>query len=128
MPSILPTGNWYTSTKDNYTAAEKKFTENLLLYWTNFVIYNDPNYRKTNNDIETWLPFTNSSKILEKANASIQLMSARYLVFDQNKMFMTSDFSTHNCDLWGYTNNSVSVCSNVIFYFFTFLFCYYIIL
>jgi len=105
LPPILPTDNWYTSTKHNYSVDGKKFTENFLYYWTNFIKYNDPNYLRPNIKTESWLPFSDDSKTLEKANASAQLTSARYLVFNQNDFIMSNDFSVHQCDLWGYTSN-----------------------
>ena len=106
IPPILSPSNYFSATYHNYSNTEKEFTEKFLSYWISFVKYNDPNYLNTNN---YWQPFVNSSVKLNKLNASQKISIGRYLVFGQNSINMNSGFSSHNCDFWNYTSNSMRI-------------------
>jgi hypothetical protein len=110
----LPTDNIYSSTLYNYSSEDKLIVENFLSYFVNFIKYDDPNYSASNTKQVYWQTFMDNDVNLEQLNAQQKLTISKYLVFGQNTTYMASDFSSHNCDFFGYVSSNNVVSSSIM--------------
>ena len=89
--------NHFSSTKYNYSNADKLIAETFLSYWISFTRYDDPNHLSSNKGQAYWQTFMDKKVNIESLSSQQKNSMARYLVFDQCNNHMTSDFSSHNC-------------------------------
>ena len=101
-PSVPAKENYWSSAYHNYSNEEKKFTEDFLLYWTNFIKYNNPNYGlpKSSNP---WKPFVNTLLNLDRFNSSTKMRIGNYMVFNGSYIKTVNGFESHKCAFWNYT-------------------------
>jgi hypothetical protein len=85
---------------NSYPIEDKIFTEKMLSYWFNFVLYEDPNY---NNQGNLWQSF---NKNLAKYNEVDKMKNGNYFLMQNNSFKMVNDFSSHHCNTWNYTQDS----------------------
>ena len=74
----------------------------MLSYWFNFIQNNDPNYMKVSSESDYWQPFV---KDLAKLSADEKMKKGNYFLFANSAIKMTSDFSSHKCKFWNFTQN-----------------------
>lgn len=101
-PSIPASENNWSSAYHNYSNEEKKFTEDFLLYWTNFIKYNNPNYGLPKS-YSPWKPFVNTLLNLDRFNSSTKERIGNYLVFNGSYIKTVNGFESHKCAFWNYT-------------------------
>lgn len=74
--------------------------EKMLSYWLNFVKHEDPNY---NNQESIWRPFNKNLGLL---SAEEKMKNGNYFLIEKDSFKMVTDFSSHKCKTWNYTQNS----------------------
>ena len=72
---------------------ERLFTERIINYWSNFIRYDDPNYIGEGG----WLPFNEPG--------SQPNDTGNFIVFANSGIRMESDYSSHKCGYWNFTND-----------------------
>jgi len=95
-----------SSIPNNYPKQDKIIAEKLLSYWFNFVMYEDPNYNKQTNQGDYWQPF---NKNLANLSANKKMKNGNFFLMQNSSFKMTSDFSSHNCKTWGFTQNPTGI-------------------
>ena len=94
----LISDNYWSSAFHNYFDDERKFNENFLNYWINFVKHDDPNY-SLNSGLSAWSSFINNSQM--KVNGFSDV--GRFLSLRTQDIKMNTGFSSHKCVFWNYT-------------------------
>ena len=92
--------NMWSSAYHNYSASQRKFNQDFLNYWLNFIKYDDPNY-KLSQELSKWNSFIDSSK---KKLSWIE--NSQYLFLKSNAIEMKTGFASHQCEFWKYTNRA----------------------
>lgn len=72
-----------------------------MKYWSDFAKYDDPNYSKSN---ARWNQFGDKMS-LTYLDATNKMRVGKYLLFTNDNIGMTYDYSSHKCDFWNYTKN-----------------------
>jgi carboxylesterase type B len=98
LPIISPS-HW-SSAIHNYSNTERKFNQDFLNYWLNFVKHDNPNY-KLNEGLSEWKSFIDADKIKLDSTEHSQ-----YLFLKQNSINMQTGFANYQCKFWNYTNNA----------------------
>jgi carboxylesterase type B len=89
--------NYWSSAYRSYSNAEKKFNENFLNYWINFIKYDDPNY-SMNSGLNEWKPFVSNARM--RFNFTDV---GGYLTLKADDIEMKTGYSSHRCVFWNYT-------------------------
>lgn len=87
----------------NFTNNERIFTEQILSYWINFIITDNPNGELKSGAF--WLPY-NIGKNTGYMRANEKMKKGNYLLMKNDEIKMTNDFSSHKCKYWNYVKNS----------------------
>ena len=91
------TQNPFSSITHNYSSDSKKFTENFISIWANFVKHDNPNYGKNKSERDYWKSFLDEPADLK---SSSKLTNGNYISFNNREISMKSDFSMHMCNFW----------------------------
>ena len=119
--------NPWSSAYHNYSSEEKKFTEDFLVYWTNFIKHNDPNYGLSRASSGRWRTFFDVFTNLDRLNASQKENGGAYMMFNRTSMRSVSGYGMSRCSFWNYTrdgsraNQPVSVWSSLVDFIYNFL-------
>lgn len=98
-PPII-SDNYWSSAYHNYSNSERKFNENFLNYWLNFIKYNNPNYALTNG-LSKWNAF------IQNYNIKMNLTElSQYLYLKPDAIQIKTGFASHKCQFWNYTNSA----------------------
>ena len=65
-------------------------------------MYEDPNYNKADNEADYWRPF---NKNLTNLSAKDKMKYGNYFLMQSDSFKMVSDFSSHHCKTWKYTQS-----------------------
>lgn len=82
---------------DEFTQAERDFTQKIVFYWTNFAKYDNPS-GVTYDSVTTWLPFADPSWGYQNE----YYQTGRSLVMSNDNIAMKSGFTSHHCKFWGF--------------------------
>jgi carboxylesterase type B len=119
--------NPWSSANHEYSSEEKKFTEDFLVYWTNFIKHNDPNYGLSRASSGRWRTFFDVFTDLDRLNASQKENGGAYMMFNRTSMRSVSGYGMSRCSFWNYTrdgsraNQPVSVWSSLVDFIYNFL-------
>ena len=77
------------------TQAERDFTQKIVFYWTNFVMYDGPS-AVTYDSVTTWEPFIESTNYFQTDYTNC----GRELVMSKDSIKMKTGYSSHHCKFW----------------------------
>ena len=104
VPPLI-SSNYWSAAFTNYSSNERKFNEDFLKYWVNYIKYDDPNFSQKFG-LSQWDSFFDGSQM----NMVDIERGGRVLRLKANDTKMTTGFSSHKCAFWNYTRlkNSAS--------------------
>ena len=97
MPPLI-SSNYWSAAFTNYSSNEKKFNEDFLNYWVDFIKHDDPNFSQKPG-ISLWDSFFDSSQM----NMVDIERVGRVLRLNANDIKMKTGLSSHKCAFWNYT-------------------------
>ena len=104
--------NPYTASTFNYSVKDKKFTERLITYITDFIVHDDPSFTKNKCDSDYWKKFVSDSTNLKKMSAKQKMDSGRYLYLHETDTKMMKGFSQHKIAFWNFTSDAATIQTN----------------
>ena len=97
VPPLI-SSNYWSAAFSNYSSNERKFNEDFLKYWVDFIKYDDPNFSQKSG-LSQWDSFLDGSQMnmvdIERVGRVLRLKA--------NDTKMTTGFSSHKCAFWNYT-------------------------
>ena len=104
--------NFWSSTQNEYSDIEKKFSQKLIRYLANFIYFDTPNdfdlnYNNANlidiqEELEYWPLFKKDiSLFVYSENKDKWIDNGNYLVLKAGKIKHGKGYSSHKCEFWG---------------------------
>ena len=76
-----------------------------MTYWANFIKYEDPNFSGGSKS-ERWESFVSDANTMSRMSAEEKMHVAKYLLFANEGIKMSSGLLEHKCAYWNYTVDS----------------------